>query len=114
LCRTSDEIAEQIGWERSTVTKEINENVITGKVAKIHIFNFQDDTFSPPFYNVWKLQTKAKNWFQSRGILVIDQYQYQWLMVIFKPGTVRYRVAVLNRAATKAVFLCLIVGKCCG
>ena len=57
-CHSQEEIATVIGWERSTVAKEINENVINGKVAKNHTFQFTDD-FTPPLYNIWKTQDKS-------------------------------------------------------
>ena len=58
---TVEAIAEAVGVSQPTViewTKNFIENLNTKDFIK---FNFQDDTFTPPIYNVWKLKEKTNS-----------------------------------------------------
>lgn len=60
---TMQEIADAVGLERSTITKEIESLVNISSLAKNHqvLANFQDSEFETPIYNVWTFAKKTNN-----------------------------------------------------
>lgn len=59
-CWTAEEIAADVGVERSTATKLAEEFVNIGNLAKNHKADAEHATdFTPPIYNIWKQQEKT-------------------------------------------------------
>jgi len=71
-CSTQDEIAEEVGMERLTVKRIIDDFVQNGTFTNLNKIQFQDD-FQTPIYNVWKLQTK------SSKVSHFGNSEQQWL-----------------------------------
>jgi len=71
-CYTQEEISEEVGIDRNDVKRQIHDFGQNGHFSNMTKFNFQDD-FSPPIYNIWKLQNK------SSKISHFGNSEQQWL-----------------------------------
>ncbi|MDD4275157.1 MAG: hypothetical protein PHG14_15685 [Desulfobacter postgatei] len=60
-CETLEEISDEIGLTRDEVRGILGNMENLPKSPK---FSFSDDSFTPPIYNVWKLQTKSNKVFE--------------------------------------------------
>lgn len=69
-CFTQEEIAEQVGIPQQSVSEIIPKKENFPISVK---FSFDDDSFSPPLYNVWKLQNK------SNKVSHFGNSEQQWL-----------------------------------
>lgn len=69
-CWTQEEIAEEVGMSIGSVNEICSENA---KLQNLNKFSFQDESFTPPIYNVWKLQTK------SNSVSHFGNSEQQWL-----------------------------------
>lgn len=69
-CRTQEEIAGEVGLTRDEVRGFLGNMENLPKSPK---FSFDDEAFSPPLYNVWKLQTK------SNSVSHFGNSEQQWL-----------------------------------
>ncbi len=69
-CRTQDEIAAEVGLSQPSVKEILSKNA---KLPKSIKFQFQDESFTPPIYNVWKLQKK------SNKVSHFGNSEQQWL-----------------------------------
>ena len=70
-CYTQEEIAEKIGLSVQPIKDSISDNL--EKLQKNPKFLFNDDSFSPPIYNIWKLQNK------SSKVSHFGNSEQQWL-----------------------------------
>jgi len=78
-CYTDEEIAEAVGVDQSTVTREMEEPCKNETLQKCMILaNYQEPDWKPPLYNVWKLQEKTNttNHFGNSEASFLDSLVY--------------------------------------
>jgi ParB-like chromosome segregation protein Spo0J len=78
-CYTEDEIAAAVGVAKGTVVNEVQKQSKIENLPKLTILaNHQDPDFTPPIYNVWKLQRKTNkvNHFGNSEASFLDNLLY--------------------------------------
>jgi hypothetical protein len=72
-CYTQEEIATQVGVTHQTIDNWIDDFAKTLDSKVFAKYDFHDDSFEPPIYNVWKQQTK------SAGVNHFGNSEARWL-----------------------------------